>query len=176
MAEAPVSKSVWRYAKASKAHVVVDAEEYYAKMREAMLAAEHRILLIGWDFDTRITLCRREPGHRAARGDPPDRLGDFIVWLARRKPGLEIRVLKWNFGALKMFLRGSMPFDLLRWWRTPGIDFKFDGAHPVGCSHHQKIVDALATRDPHRARDAMDAHMQQTLDDLKTFVLADRTA
>lgn len=140
MAEAPVSKSVWRYAKASKAHVVVDAEEYYAKMREAMLAAEHRILLIGWDFDTRITLCRREPGHRAARGDPPDRLGDFIVWLARRKPGLEIRVLKWNFGALKMFLRGSMPFDLLRWWRTPGIDFKFDGAHPVGCSHHQKIV------------------------------------
>jgi len=46
-------------------------------------------------------------------------------------------------------------------------------AHAIG--HHQKIVDALATRDPHQARDAMDAHMQQTLDDLKTFVLADRT-
>ncbi|WP_426975745.1 FadR/GntR family transcriptional regulator [Pseudarthrobacter sp. O4] len=37
--------------------------------------------------------------------------------------------------------------------------------------HHQQIADALASRDPHRARDAMDAHMQQTLDDLKSYVL-----
>ena len=43
--------------------------------------------------------------------------------------------------------------------------------HAIG--HHQNIADALASRDPHRARDAMDAHMQQTLDDLKTFVLAE---
>ncbi|WP_427005273.1 FadR/GntR family transcriptional regulator [Pseudarthrobacter sp. H2] len=47
-------------------------------------------------------------------------------------------------------------------------------AHAIG--HHQGIVDALASRDPHRAREAMDAHMQQTLDDLKTYVLADRPA
>jgi GntR family transcriptional regulator, transcriptional repressor for pyruvate dehydrogenase complex len=40
---------------------------------------------------------------------------------------------------------------------------------------HQSIVEALESRDPHRARDAMDAHMQQTLDDLKTYVLADRS-
>lgn len=46
--------------------------------------------------------------------------------------------------------------------------------HAIG--HHQKIVDALALRDPHLARDAMDAHMQQTLDDLKTYVLADHSA
>jgi GntR family transcriptional regulator, transcriptional repressor for pyruvate dehydrogenase complex len=46
--------------------------------------------------------------------------------------------------------------------------------HAIG--HHQSIVDALASRDPRRARDAMDAHMQQTLDDLKTYVLADRPA
>lgn len=46
--------------------------------------------------------------------------------------------------------------------------------HAIG--HHQRIVDALASRDPHLARDAMDAHMQQTLDDLKTYVLADRPA
>ena len=29
MAEAPVSQSVWRYAKASKAHVVVDCAENF---------------------------------------------------------------------------------------------------------------------------------------------------
>ena len=46
--------------------------------------------------------------------------------------------------------------------------------HAIG--HHQNIADALASRDPHRARDAMDAHMQQTLDDLKTYVLAEGPA
>jgi GntR family transcriptional repressor for pyruvate dehydrogenase complex len=41
--------------------------------------------------------------------------------------------------------------------------------------HHQQIADALAARDPHRARDAMDAHMQQTLDDLQNYVLQARS-
>ena len=45
-------------------------------------------------------------------------------------------------------------------------------AHAIG--HHQKIMDAVAARDPQQARNAMDAHMQQTLDDLKTYLLADR--
>lgn len=47
-------------------------------------------------------------------------------------------------------------------------------AHAIG--HHRKIVDAVASRNPQRAREAMDAHMQQTLDDLKTYLLADRPA
>ena len=140
MAVAPESKSVWRYEKASKAHVIVDCAEYFRWIREAMLNARCRILLIGWDFDTRINLTVREPGAHRRRGEPPDRIGDFVPWLVRRSPGLEVRVLKWNFGALKMLGRGRMPFDLLRWWMIRGIDFKFDSAHPLGCSHHQKIV------------------------------------
>ena len=140
MAETPESKSVWRYARASKAHVIVDCAEYFRWMREAMLNARHRILLIGWDFDTRINLTVRELGARRRPGDPPDHVGDFIPWLVKRRPDLQVRVLKWNFGAMKMFLRGRMPLDLLRWWMTPGIDFKLDSMHPLGCSHHQKIV------------------------------------
>jgi len=132
--------SVWRFGKATRAHVIVDAAEYFEWMREAMLAAEHRILLIGWDFDTRVDIARRAPGEKRRPGDPPDQLSAFIPWLVKRRPGLQIRLLKWNFGALKMFLRGMMPFHLLRWWFNPAIDFKFDSAHPVGCSHHQKIV------------------------------------
>jgi len=42
--------------------------------------------------------------------------------------------------------------------------------------HHEQIADALAARDPHRARDAMDAHMQQTLNDLKSYVLKEQSA
>lgn len=41
--------------------------------------------------------------------------------------------------------------------------------HAIG--HHQAIAEALQSGNAERAREAMDAHMQQTLDDLKTLVL-----
>jgi DNA-binding FadR family transcriptional regulator len=55
--------------------------------------------------------------------------------------------------------------------RTQTSEVREIQAHAI--AQHQQIADALSTRDPHRARDAMDAHMQQTLDDLKTYVLPD---
>jgi GntR family transcriptional repressor for pyruvate dehydrogenase complex len=42
--------------------------------------------------------------------------------------------------------------------------------------HHEQVAEALAAHDPHRARDAMDAHMQQTLEDLKSYVLKEQSA
>lgn len=133
--------SVWRYARASRAHVVVDAADYFALMRGAMLAARQRILMIGWDFDTRILIGDgRRWWNLPRKRIAPARLGAFVVWLANRNKPLEIKVLKWNFGALKAVFRGSMILDLLRWWKHPRIGFKLDSAHPLGCSHHQKIV------------------------------------
>lgn len=137
----PASLSAWRFAMASRAHVIVDAAAYFSVMQLAMLEARQRILLIGWDFDSRVRL---GPGrrwwNRPSRRRPPARLGWFVVWLVRRTRGLQVRVLKWNFGALRFIFRGTMILDLIRWWLNPAIDFKFDSAHPLGCSHHQKIV------------------------------------
>lgn len=133
--------SSWRFARASRAHVVIDAAAYFTLMQQAMEGAQQRIHLIGWDFDTRMRL---GPGRRfwnlPRKGSRPARLGAFVIWLCERTSGLQVRVLKWNFGALKFLLRGSMIIDLIRWFLHPAIDFKFDAAHPVGCSHHQKIV------------------------------------
>lgn len=130
------SDSIWRYAKATRAHAVIDAAPYYEIIQAAMMNAKHRIMLIGWDFDTRIDLTRS----RRKKGTPPKRLGDFILWLADRTPGLEIKLLKWNFGALKMLGRGQTIVDVAKWAMHSQIQFKLDSAHPVGCSHHQKIV------------------------------------
>lgn len=139
--ETPPEGTVWRFVRASRAHVVVDAAAYFALMQQSLLQARQRIFLIGWDFDTRMRL---GPGrrwwHGVSRETWPARLGAFLVWLTRRQPELEVRVLKWNFGALKFVFRGSMWLDLLRWLLAPRITFKFDSAHPLGCSHHQKIV------------------------------------
>ena len=132
---------VWRFAHADKARVIVDAADYFTVMQDVMMRAQKRIFLIGWDFDTRIALGRgRRWWQFLPRSRPPRRLGRFIVWLANRNPELEIYVLKWNFGAVKMFFRGSMLADMWRWYKHKRIHFKFDAAHPVGCSHHQKIV------------------------------------
>ncbi|MEO6717004.1 MAG: phospholipase D-like domain-containing protein [Novosphingobium sp.] len=133
--------SVWRYVKADRAHVVIDAAAYFDLMYEAMLLARQRIFLIGWDFDSRIRLADGRRWWNLPRRDRfPARLGSYFLWLARRTPGLHIRMLKWNFGALRYLFRGTMILDLIRWSFTPAVDFKFDSAHPLGCSHHQKIV------------------------------------
>ncbi len=136
-----VSPSVWRYANASRAHIVIDAAAYFELIHEAMLAARQRILLIGWDFDSRIRLAGGRRWWNLPRKDRfPARLGAYMIWLVKRRPGLEVRILKWNFGAIRYLFRGSMMLDLLRWLFTRSIVFKFDSAHPLGCSHHQKIA------------------------------------
>lgn len=126
-------RNCWRIARATEASVIVDAADYYRVIRAAMLAAQKRIFIVGWDFDTRIALDPDEHGQG-------ETLGRFFLNLARDKPGREIDILKWNFGALKQFVRPQAVVWLARWWRTKAIDFRFDSSHPPGCSHHQKIV------------------------------------
>src|SRR3546814_19708160 len=100
-----------------------------------MLRAEEQILLICWDFYPRIKL---DPD--ADDGDHPNRLGDFILWLARRRPQLQIHVLMWNIGAVKLLGRGRAVLTSLRWARRRNITFKFDTAHPIGAAPHQQIL------------------------------------
>ena len=136
-----VEPEVWRYEMVERASLIIDAADYFAVMQAAMLKARRRILLIGWDVDTRIHLATgRSWWQRGWSEKYPSRLGSFVAWLARHRPGLEIRILKWSFGAFKFALRGSMWWDLMRWFPHKQIDFKFDSAHPIGCSHHQKIA------------------------------------
>jgi phosphatidylserine/phosphatidylglycerophosphate/cardiolipin synthase-like enzyme len=126
-------RNCWRISRADCATVIVDACDYYHFISGAMENAERRILVVGWDFDTRIVLDPDDSG----KGET---LGHFFLRLARLRPDRDIDILKWNFGALKQFLRPAALLWLFRWWRTRSIDFRFDSAHPAGCSHHQKIV------------------------------------
>lgn len=126
-------RNCWRIARANRVSVVVDAADYFHYVRELCEEAQNLLLFIGWDFDSRISL---EPGDRSRRA----RLSGFFLRLARRNPRRRIAILKWRFGALKQFLIPASAWTLARWAATRAIEFKFDGAHPAGCSHHQKIV------------------------------------
>lgn len=128
-----VGHNCWRIERATRAAVVVDAADYFHFAREAMERARQRILVIGWDFDSRVDLEPESDGEDQS-------LGEFFLRLAHRNPERRIDILKWSFGAKKQFLHVKTVWTLLRWWQTRAIDFRFDSAHPPGCSHHQKIL------------------------------------
>ncbi|PCD04456.1 phospholipase [Sphingomonas spermidinifaciens] len=125
----------WRTEHANRAALIVDAADYYVHARRAMMLARERIMLIGWDFDTRILLDRGHP-----RDGAPTELGPFLTWLADTKPDLCINILTWDVAAVKLLGRGTTALRLLRWMARPNITFLPDNAHPFGGSHHQKIV------------------------------------
>lgn len=127
-------RNCWRIERANRAALVVDAANYFRLARDAMLAAEQQILMIGWDFDTRIDLVPE------CEDEAPDELGAFISYLPKRRKDLQVHILKWNLGALKLFGRGTTMLRIARWASSPNIHFKLDGAHAVGASHHQKIL------------------------------------
>jgi phosphatidylserine/phosphatidylglycerophosphate/cardiolipin synthase-like enzyme len=138
MADSPLTldpgRNCWRLATAHQATVIVDADAYFARAREAMMQAEHQILLIGWDFDARIRLVH-EPEDGA-----PTAIGALIDWLVRHKPHLHVHILRWDTGAIKSLFQPTTMATIARWWRHPRIHLKLDHAHPPAGSHHQKIV------------------------------------
>ncbi|WNO53100.1 phospholipase D-like domain-containing protein [Stakelama saccharophila] len=127
-------RNCWRIERASRATVVVDAEDYFRLVRDAMCEAKHQLLLIGWDFDARIKLVY---GHRDSA---PVTVGAFIDWIVARNPDLHVHILRWDTGAFKSLLRGRTIATIVRWWWHKRIHLKLDSFHPTGASHHQKIV------------------------------------
>jgi phosphatidylserine/phosphatidylglycerophosphate/cardiolipin synthase-like enzyme len=125
----------WRVEKADRVSLIVDAADYFDVIRQAMLLAEQRIMLIGWDFDARV---RIGPKHNPTGA--PSTIGRFVLWLARQKPELKVYLLRWDFGAVKALFRGTTPITVARWAMHPRIHVKLASAHPLGASHHQKIV------------------------------------
>jgi phosphatidylserine/phosphatidylglycerophosphate/cardiolipin synthase-like enzyme len=128
-------RNCWRIERADKARLIVDAADYFATVRQAMLLAERRIMMIGWDFDARIRI-----GPRRNPTGAPSTIGRFVLWLNRHRPDLEVYLLRWDVGALKALFRGTTPITVARWALHKRIHVRLDGAHPFGGSHHQKIV------------------------------------
>ena len=126
-------RNCWRIERANKARMIVDAANYYALLARLMAGAKERILLIGWDFDPRISLTPEADGSGEA-------LGHYMLRLAKDRPDRDIDILRWNFGGLKQLAMPRIVSMVLRWKITRSISFRLDGAHPVGCSHHQKVA------------------------------------
>ena len=124
-------QNCWKISKANNVRLIIDSQQYFADLKVALKSAREQVVLVGWDFDTRISL------DGAGKGAP---LGDFVWKLVQRNRNLNIYILNWNFGSIKTVFRGRMIFTLLKWMANRRITVKFDSAHPVGASHHQKLI------------------------------------
>ena len=122
-------------ARAERLACIIDAADYFRHAKVAMLAARHRIMLIGWDFDTRIQF---EPEGSTTAG--PNELGPFLDWLLEQTPGLEIHLLKWSVGAFTAIARGMAPIFVTNLFSRNRFDLQIDTTHPLRGAHHQKII------------------------------------
>ncbi|MFM0753419.1 VTT domain-containing protein [Paraburkholderia strydomiana] len=128
--------------KAHRASVLIDAASYYAVLREMIPRARHSIFILGWDIDSRIELV---PGG-VDDGFPP-KLSEFLCAVLDANPQLRIYLLGWDFAMLYAFEREWLPSYKPAWHAHRRLWFRLDGRHPLGASHHQKIVvidDSLA--------------------------------
>ena len=131
-------KTCWRVERADQFACVVDAADYFVHTKTAMLRARHRIMLIGWDLDARMTF---ERGAKTLPG--PNQLGAFLYWLVWKRPTLEVYLLKSNLRLLPAFdgiWFGLTPVSLVNQFSSKRMHFAVDGARPIGAVHHQKIV------------------------------------
>jgi len=132
----------WRIERAGRFAMLVDAAAYFGAVRQAIRSARHSIFILSWDIDSRMRLVPE-----GANDGYPEPLGDFLHQIVAERPGLRAYVLNWDFAVLYALEREFLPTYKLGWRTHPRLEFFMDAKHPVGASHHQKIVvvdDALA--------------------------------
>ena len=128
-------RNCMKVTKAGRASVLIDGDAYFRALREAALKAEHLIVILAWDFDSRTRVrCEEEAG------EGPDTLGPFLNYLVKRRPGLRIKILDWDYPMIFGTDREFPPIYGTGWTPRRGIEMRYDNTHPVGGSHHQKIV------------------------------------
>lgn len=128
-------ETCWRIETADRMRIIVDGADYFRAVKHAMLEARRTIMMIGWDFDTRIAF---EPEGATLEG--PNTLGPFMKWMAENRREVDLYMLKWDLGTLQALGRGMVPMALRPIRTAENFHFKFDTEHPAGGAHHSKII------------------------------------
>lgn len=128
-------KNCWRVEHAAHAAVLVDGEAYFAALREAMLQAQHAIIIVGWDLHSEVRLVRD-----AEPDEYPATLGALLNALAAARPALDIYILNWDYAIVYALERELFPTYKLQWRSHKRVHFRLDAKHPMGASQHQKLV------------------------------------
>lgn len=140
---AGASGNAWRVEPARRAALLVDGDAYFRAVHHALLQARQQILILGWDIDTRVCLRRDldEEGRRRAT------LGALLHEVVAPRGGPECYVLSWDFALIYALEREPLTALKLRFPARRRLHVELDDMHPIGASHHQKVLvvdDAIA--------------------------------
>ncbi|HJV52959.1 MAG TPA: VTT domain-containing protein [Noviherbaspirillum sp.] len=128
-------RNCWRIERARRFAMLVDADAYFRAVRAAIRNARHSIFILSWDIDSRVWLVPQ-----GANDGCPEPLGEFLHAVVTARPDLHAYVLNWDFAMLYALEREWLPMYKLDWRTHRRLAFKMDGRHPIGGSHHQKVV------------------------------------
>jgi phosphatidylserine/phosphatidylglycerophosphate/cardiolipin synthase-like enzyme/uncharacterized membrane protein YdjX (TVP38/TMEM64 family) len=128
-------RNCWRIEHAHRFAMLVDADAYFRAVRRAICNARHSIFILSWDIDSRTWLVPA-----GANDGYPEPLGDFLHAVVASRPGLRAYVLNWDFAMLYALEREWLPVYKLDWRTHKRLAFRMDARHPIGGSHHQKVV------------------------------------
>ena len=130
----------WRVERADRFYCVQDGAEYFRLVRQALLSARYSVLILGWDIAGRLDLLPdRSP--EEAKADPvPSRLDSVLGYIVRRNRALRCDILIWDYASLYTLERDPLSRLHLGWGTPRRVRFGYDDRHPIGGSHHQKII------------------------------------
>lgn len=145
MVETLPKDTYWVSTHADEAQIFLDGEEYFKSLYENIRKAQKTLYFLGWDFDSRLEFLRfRQPEAKRWWGKEigryPSRFGPLLRKLASDRPDLKIYILAWDFATYYLPMRELFQKVKFQWRAGANIHFTFDGLHPLGASHHQKIV------------------------------------
>jgi phospholipase D1/2 len=128
-------ENCWRVEKAERFYCIQDAADHFRLVRQAILEARDTVFILGWDIQATLNLV---PG--AAPDGAPACLNELLKFVVRRRPRLRVYLLIWDHAALYTIERDPFTRWRLGWQMPRQVKFGFDDHHPIGGSHHQKIV------------------------------------
>lgn len=127
-------QNCWRIETADRIAFLVDGAAYFKAFRTTALRAERSLLILAWDIYSNLRLVRN------GEDNQPNELRALLNYLAESRPELQCYVLNWDFAMLYGIDREWLPIYQLEWRTHRRVHFWLDDCHPIGASHHQKVV------------------------------------
>jgi phosphatidylserine/phosphatidylglycerophosphate/cardiolipin synthase-like enzyme len=125
----------WRIEHADRAAFLVDGAGYFGMLARTLERAERAVYILGWDVNSRVFLLPED-----CPTSLPRELLPLLKALVERNDELQVYVLNWDFSLLYVLEREMLPMVRRLWDVHERIHFRFDAAHPIGGSQHQKII------------------------------------
>jgi len=133
------TETCWRLGPTGLVRVLLDTQDYFRTLLDAMRRARRSIHLLGWSFDPRARL--------TPDASDPAEIGRTLIELARANPALDVRLLVWRSAFPISATQSGFPHRARGWFRGTPVRFELDDKVPLGACHHQKVVvidDSLA--------------------------------